>query len=210
LAYNKEGGGYNCVGSNRLKSDNKNLPKCILLHAFIMGVYGKEIDHKNRNPLDNRECNLRLVSHKENCRNTSIPVNNKSGFKGVHFQNDAGLYRVKIEVDKIQIYGGYYKYAINAAKKYNKLAVRYFGKYANLNIIPKNDNTPFEPDEPNRIRKYIGVEPHKNKFRVRMYVNDIPINIGIFDKEIEAAKSWNDACIKYNKPKRFLNKMPNE
>lgn len=47
----------------------------ILMHRQIMGLVvgdGKEVDHINRNPLDNRRCNLRLVTRKENCANRGI------------------------------------------------------------------------------------------------------------------------------------------
>src|SRR5689334_16738634 len=42
-----------------------------LLHREIMGLppgRGVLVDHKNREPLDNRRCNLRLVTDKENAQ----------------------------------------------------------------------------------------------------------------------------------------------
>lgn len=44
-----------------------------------------QVDHINRNKLDNRRTNLRGVSPKVNLNNTSLRVTNKSGYKGVWF-----------------------------------------------------------------------------------------------------------------------------
>jgi HNH endonuclease len=42
-----------------------------------------EIDHINRNPVDNRWCNLREASHAEGMRNRSLQKNNKFGRPGI-------------------------------------------------------------------------------------------------------------------------------
>jgi len=54
------------------------------LHNFIMwSPDGFDIDHINKNPLDNRKCNLRIVSRGQNNANgTRI---NKHGHRGIHF-----------------------------------------------------------------------------------------------------------------------------
>lgn len=58
----------------------------ILLHAFLLGYApsGLEWDHINRDKLDNRRSNLRLVTHLENIRNSGARSNSQSGVKGVH------------------------------------------------------------------------------------------------------------------------------
>lgn len=62
----------------------------IRLHNLVMNFdlkenKGKEIDHINRNPIDNRKENLRVAKHRENVRNIGIRKNNISGIIGVHF-----------------------------------------------------------------------------------------------------------------------------
>ena len=44
----------------------------IFLHRFILNYCGdKDIDHINRNGLDNRKYNLRIINHSDNIRNQS-------------------------------------------------------------------------------------------------------------------------------------------
>lgn len=59
----------------------------IMLHRLVMDAKpGDVVDHINGNRLDNRKCNLRFVSIKENnCNRHAIPTNNKSGYRGVSF-----------------------------------------------------------------------------------------------------------------------------
>ncbi|MDA6380520.1 HNH endonuclease signature motif containing protein [Escherichia coli] len=47
------------------------------------------IDHINRVRTDNRISNLRLVTHSENMQNRKIQKNNKSGYRGVSWDEVA-------------------------------------------------------------------------------------------------------------------------
>jgi len=56
--------------------------KTILLSRYIMRAgKGEIVDHINRNPLDNRRCNLRIVNSRQNMLNRKIK--NKTGMIGV-------------------------------------------------------------------------------------------------------------------------------
>lgn len=61
--------------------------KLIYFHRYILGVTNKknQIDHKNRNKIDNRKNNLRICTNIDNARNRNIQSNNTSGFIGVSF-----------------------------------------------------------------------------------------------------------------------------
>jgi hypothetical protein len=75
-----------CVnGMGYLTTTDPSTRKKITLHRLILGFPSLEfdIDHINRNKLDNRESNLRIVKHHINSSNVSKRKTNKSGFMGV-------------------------------------------------------------------------------------------------------------------------------
>ena len=57
----------------------------IMLHHFIVGrpLYGREVDHVDGNALNNRRCNLQIVTRSVNQLKAKLRCDNKSGFKGV-------------------------------------------------------------------------------------------------------------------------------
>lgn len=60
---------------------------------YITGEWPKDqIDHINLNKEDNRWCNLRESSNRENQINQTIDKTNTSGFKGVSFDKSRGLW----------------------------------------------------------------------------------------------------------------------
>lgn len=72
------------------------------LHRYIIGEdkieTGKVVDHINRNTLDNRKSNLRIVTVFENNQNIGMNSRNTSGVKGVFYDKSrskwiANLYR---------------------------------------------------------------------------------------------------------------------
>ncbi len=69
--------------------------RVISLHQLIMGrVEGYVIDHVNRNPLDNRRCNLQRVTHAENLRNApKYKGDYHSKHKGVSRDNRRNKWR---------------------------------------------------------------------------------------------------------------------
>ena len=127
--------GYAVRTQNIRINPSKRIARIIKMHQVIMPPSeSRQIDHINNNKLDNRKCNLRECTIQENQRNKSKPKNNTSGFKGVEKRKNR--YRAALRVDGVRIYFGTFDCPIKAAKAYNEAAIKYFGKFANLNEIP--------------------------------------------------------------------------
>lgn len=110
--------------------------KTVRLHHFLFGkpVKGEEYDHINRNPLDNRKCNLRLCSLTQNQYNRGTRRTNTSGYKGVCDKN-AKRFRARIWHNRKPIHLGYFNTKEEAAEAYNAAALRLQGVFACLNEI---------------------------------------------------------------------------
>lgn len=65
--------------------------KRYMVHRILMKMYGEnitselEVDHKNHDGLDNRICNLSIVTKTDNHKNRNIAQNNSSGYTGISF-----------------------------------------------------------------------------------------------------------------------------
>jgi hypothetical protein len=115
---------------------SKNKQSSIFMHRFIMKPNkGMIIDHLDGNPLNNQKSNLRICTHAENMRNSKISINNKSGYKGVSYQEDRNNYRAQIKFNNKKINIGDFIDPIDAARAYNAAALKYHGEFANLNKI---------------------------------------------------------------------------
>jgi hypothetical protein len=109
--------------------------KSVKIHKLIIQTKNC-VDHINRNKLDNRESNLRVVAAAENNYNKTKQSNNTSGYKGVYRRGQKLL--AKIVVNGKQHHLGTHDTPEQAAISYNKGSKRYFGDFGVLNIIKEN------------------------------------------------------------------------
>jgi len=101
------------------------------LHRILMNAPpNMEVDHIDRDKLNNRLSNLRLCTRKQNLRNRSKLKNNSTGFKGVDFTKETKNYRARIMADNKRIYLGNFKNAAEAGAAYEKAAKKYHGEFA--------------------------------------------------------------------------------
>lgn len=103
----------------------------ICLHQFVLNHFDRyyQIDHINKNPLDNRKDNLRIASIPNNSRNRrSKNSNNKSGHRNVCFYND--WYLVQLQVNgknKVILKTKNYDEACITA---DEARIKYYGEFA--------------------------------------------------------------------------------
>lgn len=109
----------------------------ICMHRLILNCLDEKciVDHINGDTFDNRKINLRKCNDSENQYNTH-KIRGKIKYKGVDYykQNKNNPYRAKITINKKQIYLGNYDNPIDAAKAYDKAAIKYLGEFAKPNF----------------------------------------------------------------------------
>jgi hypothetical protein len=102
------------------------------MHRLIMDApQGMQVDHINHDRLDNRRENLRLCTVGENTRNRRNF--SPHGFKGV-YPNVSGSWRATIGYELRRFYLGTFATAAEAARAYDRAAVKLHGEFANLNF----------------------------------------------------------------------------
>lgn len=107
----------------------------VYMHRVIMArVLGRsllrseEIDHEDRNGLNNTRSNLRIATRMQNSANKGAQHNNKLGVKGVSERR--GGYLAVISVNKKRIHLGDYKTIEEAKQAYDEAAKKYFGEFS--------------------------------------------------------------------------------
>lgn len=116
----------------------------IYMHRLLLNApKGMSVDHINGDCFDNRRSNLRLATHRENCRNQKRHVG-KTGYKGVYWRTDTSKWQAKIMVDYKSITLGCFTDEREAARAYDAAARLYFGEFARTN---------FDANEPLRERR---------------------------------------------------------
>lgn len=100
----------------------------VRMHRFLLNPQKTEIvDHINRNRLDYRRCNMRIVTREENSINRSLQSNNNSGISGVYFTNGYWISRLhKRNMDLIK----YFSTKEDAINQRLLWEIEYFGEYA--------------------------------------------------------------------------------
>jgi len=111
--------------------------KYLYLHQAVhKPADGVIVDHINRNPLDNRRCNLRDSNDRLNRGNIEkFDGDYTSEFKGVSWHKLSKKWIARIRIDGTLKHLGYFRSEIQAMCEYNKAAKAAFGEFACLNVL---------------------------------------------------------------------------
>lgn len=126
---------YGWYFSGRYVMARSNM-KIIYLHKVILNApKGQQVDHANRDTLDNRRSNLRFCTGSQNSANSSSR-RGVSGFRGVFRspKNKLNPWTTCIQVQNRRMFIGAFGTADAAAKAYDQKAKEHFGPFAMLNF----------------------------------------------------------------------------
>ena len=162
------------------------------------------VDHINRNTLDNRKENLRIVDHRDNMLNKIAHKDSNSKYKGVSYQDRSGKFVAYYK----RTFIGYFDKEIDAALAYNAVAFAEHGNFDYINKVPgvKKEHlirplTPFKPRL--KLNPYRGVRRRSfNCFEAYIQHHNKRYVIGYSNNERGAVKLYNDECDRLGVPQR--------
>jgi hypothetical protein len=115
-------------------ADTSIAGRSVTMHRFILSPPdGMDVDHKDRDGLNNRRGNLRIATTAQNVANQRLSPNNTSGYRGVH-RHKSQRWVAAITCNRKATHIGYFAKAEDAARAYDTKARELFGEFARLNF----------------------------------------------------------------------------
>lgn len=112
-------GSRHSEGYVRIKLDGQQHFAHRLAFLAVTGCLPEDlVDHINGNRSDNRWCNLRLATHQQNRMNQAMQATNKSGFTGVHWDQDQKKWRALIGLNNKRLHLGFFDRREDAYEAY--------------------------------------------------------------------------------------------
>jgi hypothetical protein len=123
--------GYLHIHQGRIiiKIDGEKYAASRLAYLYMTGSRPpNEIDHKDRDPSNDRWTNLRPATHSQQQGNKRLPRNNTSGYRGVVWLRKKWIAR------NSGIGLGRFTSKEEAARAYDRHAIEHYGEFATLNF----------------------------------------------------------------------------
>ena len=123
---------YYVTPQNYVKT-GKNLLSRLLMNCSSADT-NLVVDHINGNTLDNRRCNLRLITQAQNALNQSSSKNSLSKYLGVYWNKLSKKWTAMIKVDGKNKYLGIFERESDAALARDYATKQYYKEYGRLNF----------------------------------------------------------------------------
>lgn len=118
--------------------------KYVYLHRLIAGTAGVEVDHRDGNGLNNHRANLRPATRTQQMQNRKADTNGVSEYTGVYLYVDRrgrgknganhSYWVARVHSGGKRVHQSYHKVEEEAARTYDREAVRHFGEFARPNF----------------------------------------------------------------------------
>jgi len=140
------------AGSGKPYLRSKIANNSFLNHRIIFfmshGFIPQEIDHIDGNKANNRLDNLREATRSQNMHNKSMPRNNTSGIKGVHFHKYTKKWTAACKINNKFHHLGLFESVDEAAQAVIKFREDALGNFANHGACKSNGTPLFTRKEP--------------------------------------------------------------
>ena len=112
------------------------------MHRVILDTpENLQTDHINGNKLDNQKHNLRACTGSQNKANNPNSYGDTSKFRGVSWVSSRKRWYSQTQFKNKNIFIGYFKKEIDAAKAYDNKVKELFGEFSQPNFIQKDKGT---------------------------------------------------------------------
>lgn len=129
---------YNNGYAVRAEWDGEKQKRVYMHRHILQAPKHLQVDHVDRDRLNNTRENLRLCTKGENERNKVKKTTRRSKYRGVQW--DKGKWRADIQHEGKKIYLGRFLSEEDGALAYNEAVLLYHGDFGVLNVLQKKDD----------------------------------------------------------------------
>lgn len=181
---------------------SKSGRSAVLMHRQVLGLLpddGSIVDHIDRDPLNNKKFNLRLVSSSQNAMNRSLSSRNKSGLRGVYWSEASKKWMAVIQANRKKVHLGYFVNKEDAYAVYCTAAKDMHGEYSSVDW---SSAPPLKPGLERHLIKRVNSSGYKgvkfnhrtNKWIARIMINGHRKQLGSFETPEAAHQVYCDAA----------------